>query len=86
MYKFTKYAKENPIRFQFEGGWVAIGKEITLERKPPRKNEVIKVATQKQLEKLISKYPKYIEYVKDAESSKSDAVERERLSGGQDAV
>ena len=41
MYKFTKYAKENPIRFQFEGGWVALGKEITLERKPPRKNEVI---------------------------------------------
>lgn len=86
MYRFTEYAKNRPIRLRHEGVWVSLGADVTITREPPLRSEVIKAAGQEAMKKLIEKYPKYIEYVEDDEINKSAAVERQRFSGGKDAV
>lgn len=52
IYKPTDQAKERPIRVRLNGSWVAIGAEITINRKPPAEKVTIKEATPKQYEEL----------------------------------
>lgn len=83
MYDFTDKAKSNPIRIMIDGNWVAIGKEIRIERKGPKIDTVIPVATQEQLKKLFNNdaykhlITKKEKHVKATEFTESDPGEQQ---------
>lgn len=83
MFEFTDKAKSNPIRIMIDGNWVAIGKEIRIERKGPQKDSIVPVASQDQLKKLFNNdaykhlITKKEKHVKAIEFTESDPGEQQ---------